>query len=125
MFEKTWLVEAVSIGISHNDFWDMSPRTIKLISEGYKRRIQRIDNLIWTWFGNYGLSAVSVAVEHNLAGQKAKSKYIDKPVLQQIKEDKLEDSLSEEQLKKKRELFMMTLLTMKSNFEINHPKAKE
>lgn len=89
MFEKTWLVEAVSIGISHNDFWDMSPRTIKLISEGYKRRIQRIDNLIWTWFGNYGLSSVFVAVEHNLAGKKARSEYIKEPILsKQIKEEK-------------------------------------
>lgn len=42
---------------------------------------------MWLWFGNYGLSAVSVAVEHCLAGRKAKSNYLDKPVFSALREN--------------------------------------
>ena len=38
---------------------------------------------MWLWFGSYGVSAVAVAVEHCLSGKKAKSKYIDRPVMEQ------------------------------------------
>lgn len=44
----------------------------------------------------YIQSAVSVAVEHNLAGPKAKSKYIEKPFLQELgmsEEEKIEKEL--------------------------------
>lgn len=87
MYEKEWLPHALAIGISYNDFWNMNPHIIKLIGIGYKNKIQTMDNLMWTWFGNYALSAVSVAVEHNLAGKKAKSKYIEKPVLEMLEEE--------------------------------------
>ena len=40
------------------------------------------------WFmGQYVYSAVSTAVEHNLAGRKAKSEYLKKPAMQ-LAEDK-------------------------------------
>lgn len=109
---------ALAIGISYNDFWDMNPHIIKLIGIGYKNKIQTMDNLMWTWFGNYALSAVSVAVEHNLAGRKAKSKYIKEPVLQSIQEQS--KPLSEEELQKQRELFVAKLMVMKTNFELSH-----
>lgn len=38
---------------------------------------------MWMWMGSYGLSAVAVAVEHCLAGRKARSKYIERPVMEQ------------------------------------------
>ena len=59
-----------------------------------------MDNLMWTWFGNYALSAVTVAVEHNLAGKKAKSQYIKEPILSKAI---TESEMTEEQ-KYKREL---------------------
>ena len=40
------------------------------------------------WFGTYGLSAVSVAVEHCLAGRKANQNTFEKPVLSEIQERK-------------------------------------
>lgn len=37
-------------------------------------------------FNQYTLSAVSVAIEHNLAGRKSRSKYLEKPILELAKE---------------------------------------
>lgn len=118
MYEKEWLPHALAIGISYNDFWNMNPHIIKLIGIGYKNKIQTMDNLMWTWFGNYALSAVSVAVEHNLAGRKAKSKYIEEPVLQSIQEQS--EQFSEEELQRQREQFVLKLRMMKANFELSH-----
>lgn len=59
----------------------MNPHIINCIRKGYEEKVREQDYLQYLWFGNYGLSAVSVAVEHCLAGRKAKSKYIEKPIL--------------------------------------------
>lgn len=77
---------------------------------------------MWIWWGSYGLSAVSVAVEHCLVGRKAKSKYIDKPMLQQAEEKN--KPLSEKELQRQRELFVAKLEIMKTNFELNHKDGK-
>lgn len=42
---------------------------------------------MWLWFGNYALSAVAVAVDHNLRGDKAKSEYVKKPIYQEEKKE--------------------------------------
>lgn len=47
---------------------------------------KRKDEEMWR-MGLYVQSAVSTAVEHNLAGRKAKSKYIEKPLLYENKEE--------------------------------------
>lgn len=36
---------------------------------------------MWAWIGNYGLSALATAIEHNFA-KHPKSKYVEKPMLQ-------------------------------------------
>ena len=44
------------------------------------------------WFmGQYVYSAVSTAVEHNLAGRKAKSEYLKKPVMQLAEDKRFEE----------------------------------
>lgn len=64
----------------------MNPRIIKAICKGHKEKIKQQDYLAWL-FNQYTLSAVSVAVEHCLAGSKAKSKYIGSPLMQEIAEE--------------------------------------
>lgn len=108
------------MGVSWQEFWSMNPRIIKLLIKGHEEKIKEQDYLSWI-FGQYTLSAVSVAIEHCLAGRKAKSKYIDKPIMQQIEEKN--KPLSEEELQRQRELFVAKLEVMKTNFELNHPKG--
>lgn len=65
----------------------MNPNIIKLLLKGHEEKIKEQDYMAWL-SNQYTLSAVSVAVEHCLAGRKAKSKYIKKPFLQDISEYK-------------------------------------
>lgn len=55
------------------------------------------------WFmGVYVQSAVSVAIERNLAGKKAKSKYLEKPIMQDIEDDTglAQEEIDERELRK-------------------------
>ena len=77
------------------------------------------------WFGTYGLSAVSVAVEHCLAGRKAKSKYIEKPVLAEIQEKNSNKILTEDEKQAQLDKFVMSLKIMESNFKAEHENKTE
>lgn len=61
----------------------MNPHIINLLIKGHREKIKEQDYLAW-YFGQYTLSAVWTAVEHNLFGEKAKSKYIERPFLQSV-----------------------------------------
>lgn len=64
-----------------------SPADMKPYLKAHEEELKEKDYLAWL-SNQYTLSAVSVAVEHCLAGRKAKSKYIKKPFLQDISEHK-------------------------------------
>lgn len=85
MFENEWFPKANVIGVSWDEFWHTNPRIINLMLKGYQEKVKQQDYFAWL-YNQYTLSAVSVAVEHCLAGRKAKSKYIEKPFLQDISE---------------------------------------
>lgn len=72
----------------------MNPHIINLLIKGHQERIKEQDYLAWA-SGQYVLSAVSVAVEHNLFGEKAKSKYIEKPFLQSVFKEKTNNPYKE------------------------------
>lgn len=72
---------------------------------------------MWIWWGNYGISALIVAIDRCFSGKKSKAEYIKKPITQYINENK--DVLSEDELQKQRELFVAKLQVMQTNFELN------
>lgn len=74
----------------------MNPHIINLLIKGHREKIEEQDYLAW-YFGQYTLSAVWTAVEHNLFGEKAKSKYIEKPLLQSAFDVKEENAYKESQ----------------------------
>lgn len=74
-------------------------------------------------FGTYGISALTVAIDRCLNGRKARSKYIEKPIMQELEEKN--KPLSEEEMDRQRELFVAKLEAMRVNFELNHPKGVE
>lgn len=55
----------------------------------YELKRKRKDEEMW-FMGQYVFSAVSTAIEHNLAGKKAKSEYLKKPVMQLSEDRKFE-----------------------------------
>lgn len=98
----------------------MNPHIIKLLMKGHEEKIKEKDYLAWL-FNQYTLSAVSVAVEHCLAGKKARSKYIEKPIFSEIenKENQRNDKiLTEEDKKKRTEKLFMQLRIMGANFSL-------
>lgn len=100
----------------------MNPHIIKLLLKGHEEKIKEQDYMEWL-SNQYTLSAVSMAVEHCLAGRKAKSKYIEKPFLQEIEEKKTNNEpLTEEEKKKQTEQLFLKLRIMGANFNLNHDK---
>lgn len=74
----------LSIGVSYHEFMHSTPKVLKAYDKAFDKKIEMIDSLVWRFCGEYFLSAVSVAVEHCLAGKKAKLKYTEKPILSKV-----------------------------------------
>lgn len=53
---------------------------------------------MWAWWGNYGISALCFAIEHCLNGKKAKSKYVNEPIMAKVLEN---DGLTKEEIQEK------------------------
>ena len=106
-----------------NDIDWSCPADLKPYEQAYRLEKQKNDSDAWLMFGTYGISALTVAIDRCLNGRKARSKYIDKPIMQEL-EDK-NKPMTEEQLDLQRQLFVAKLETMRINFELNHPKGVE
>ncbi len=93
------------------------PYDLKPYEKSYNLQLKQQDYMNWL-SNQYTLSAVSFSIEHCIMGRKAKSKYIKKPLLQELEEEN--KPMTEEELQKQRELFVAKLQAMKTNFELNH-----
>lgn len=105
---------------------DSCPKELRPYEIAYRQKLEAIDELLWQ-NNLYAKVAFEVVMSHfgaGLAGKKSKAQYIEKPFLQQAKENN-EQELTEEELRKQRELFVAKLLIMKSNFDLNHPKETD
>lgn len=122
MFENEWFPQAYVMGITWEQFWGMNPRMIRCISIGHEKKIKEYDALIHTWVGTYGLSALSVAIEHCMNGKKAKSKFIENPIMSDVesKTESTENSggLSEREKIEKTEQLFMKLSIMGANHKL-------
>lgn len=103
----------------------MNPHIIKLIQKGHEEKIREKDYLAWL-FNQYTLSAVLCAVDRCLNGNKAKTKYVENPVLKDFfgdnknsTVDKQSDLTDEEKQNETEKLFMQ-LRIMGANFNLNH-----
>ena len=66
--------------MTEEEFWKSNPRKIEVWEISWKEDQKYKNQLIHGFIGTYVLNAVSVAVDHSLNGQKAKSKYMEKPI---------------------------------------------
>lgn len=109
-------------GLSIYDIDWSSPADMEPYLKAHREELKEKDYLAWL-SNQYTLSAVLVAVEHCLAGKKAKSKYIEKPILQEIEKKQIENKnvlLTEEEKKKQTEKLFMQLRIMGANFKLEH-----
>lgn len=98
-------------------FKHLTPTKLGYCLKGNELRQKNLDKVMWSWWGNYGLSAISVAVEHNLFGKKAKSKYIDKPIME---EEKKQGKLTEEEKQRQVDLFFAREKARRIGWKRNH-----
>lgn len=62
---------------------DSCPKELLAYDRAYKQKIIEKDRMVHMWIGNYGLSALTVAIEHCMHGNKAKSEYTKEPILRE------------------------------------------
>lgn len=68
MIEKTWLVQALSIGISYNDFWHMTPHTIAIQIDAHKKKIEEKNYFMYIQ-GRYFADAIMATIGNSFRGK--------------------------------------------------------
>lgn len=120
-----WLPQALAIGISYNDFWNMNPRIINIHIEGYKHKIDKqleYDNYMAYLSGVYVRDALASTVGNMFSKKGHKPIEYPKepyPVTESQSEAKIEQ---EKELQ--RQMFLAQLQAMQANFELNHKGDK-
>ena len=76
---------------------------------------------MYMWWGNYGISALIVAIDKCFGGKKSNAEYIKEPILSKTFEN---DGLTEEEKQKQRELFVAKLQVMKTNFDLRNKEIQ-
>ena len=94
---------------------DSCPKELEPYNKAHKIKMAEQDNLQYSWWGNYGISALCFAIEHCFS-KNPKSKYIDEPITSKTSK---ENKLTEEELQRQRELFVAKLQVMQTNFELS------
>lgn len=112
---------ALSIGISYNDFWDMTLKQFRIHEKGHNLKLKEIDKMNW-YLGQYIYMADLAATDNCLNGRKSRAKYADKPFLQDVELDtKTEEEQLEDETKKEKlaaEKTFLKLKVMEANFNL-------
>ena len=91
---------------------------VEYVFEAQKIRKRMDDQSNWE-LGMYIESAVAVAVEHNLAGHKARSEYVKEPFVRKIEREQAQ--MEGEAANKK---LVATLLAWQTNWELEHKNTE-
>lgn len=102
--------------VTWQEFWGMNPHIINCIQKGHEEKERRQDYLQYLWWGTYGISATSVAVEHAVFGRKAQSKYIEDTVYEKMKANR---ELTEDEKQMELEKFFAQNRQMRANWKRN------
>lgn len=62
MIWEEYLPMALSIDVEWELFWHLNPKKINPFIEAHKKKLKEIDNLIHSWIGTYGISALTTAI---------------------------------------------------------------
>lgn len=125
-FEKELLPTCIAMGISYEYFWELNPRKLKPILEGYRLKKKTIDEQQWM-LGGYVFEAVSLAMGNAFRkkGQKPRGYFseLKQPFLKDI-ELKDENNMTEEEKRIKTERLFTNLEIMAANYNMKHKTEK-
>ena len=120
-WEKELLPHCLAMGIAYDEFWELTPRKLRVMVEGYTLRRQIEDERSWL-LGGYVFQAVTTAMGNSFRkkNQKAKDYFevVEEPFLKKL--DKKD--LSDDEKQKRLDALMASLHVMKDNFELRHGK---
>ncbi len=74
-------------GLTVPEIDESCPTDLQPYADAHVLERKEKDAEAWIQWGAYGLSAVGTAIERNLAGKKARSKYLEHPILDKYKEN--------------------------------------
>ena len=77
---------------------DSCPKELEPFKKAHKNKIMEQDSLQHMWWGNYGISALVVAIGTCFGGKDSKAEYIKEPILSKEFEN---DGLTEEEIYEK------------------------
>lgn len=98
---------------------DSCPKELDPFVRAHSIKLREKDALVHAWVGNYGISALSVAISHCFS-KKSQAKYVEDRILK----DEISKETSEDKIRAQREKLMAGLLAMQANFEIEKKKEK-
>lgn len=93
-----------------------SPKELAPYEKAYKLKMRETDALVHAWVGNYGISALGVAIS-GCFSKRARGKYIENPILKDTELD------NQRKLQAQREQFVAGLMAMQANFELGKAKG--
>lgn len=106
----------VALGLTKQEVMEACPCEVEYVFEAQKIRKRLDDQSNWE-LGMYIESAVATAVEHNLAGRKARSEYVKEPFMRKIES---EEEANKRALKDNNKLLFATLDTWAKNWQREH-----
>lgn len=118
---------ALAIGVPYEIFWKLTPNKLPSFYKAYKLKKKIEDENMWR-MGQYIMSALDSTVCNNTfwKGKNGKpSKYIEKPILQQLEERNSNKILTEDEKQAQLDKFVMSLKIMESNFKAEHENKTE
>lgn len=77
---------------------DSCPKELAPFDKAHKNKVMELDYLQYAWWGNYGVSALIVAIDRCFSGKKSNSEYIKESILSKTFEN---DGLTEEEIQEK------------------------
>lgn len=104
------------MGITHEQFWLMTPRELKPYQDAYKMHREQVDQDSWT-LGAYMMNAFGVVLA-NAFGSKGgtRAKYLEHPFSWRP------PKLTDEEIKEQTMMLFKRLEGMQQAFEESHPK---
>lgn len=85
--------------MTEEQFWHSNPRIISVWGKAYKAARRNENAFIHSWIGNYGISALTVAIDHCFNGRKARSEYVKEPIelFEKTEEEKQQEVITARQ----------------------------
>ena len=88
----------MTIGIPYETFFNLVPNELSAFYKAYKNKKRIKDEEMWMWWGNYGLSALIVAIDKCIGGKNSKAEYIKETISSKAFEN---DGLTENEIQEK------------------------